>query len=155
MARLYLPDCYSMRFTTLSNFHLIDWWCDVSFICLSDDLIQGFCFSYWHGKPVDLTSPGNPWTWPRKDYHFCITSKPTDLFLIFLGFREDLLAQITFSEIMWSEHSLGEVSIQLVSVTAQKVVSNNFITLVFALYESLFPCQQFLNEYYFRKSIYQ
>ena len=21
-----LPDCYSMRFTTLSNYHLIDWW---------------------------------------------------------------------------------------------------------------------------------
>ena len=31
--RLYLPDCYSMKFTTLSNYHLIEWWCEVSF-CL-------------------------------------------------------------------------------------------------------------------------
>ena len=32
--RLYLPDCYSMRFTTLSNYHLIDLWCEVSFCLL-------------------------------------------------------------------------------------------------------------------------
>ena len=30
--RLYLPDCYSMRFTTLSNYHVIDWWCDIKFL---------------------------------------------------------------------------------------------------------------------------
>ena len=30
--RLYLPDCYSMRFTTLSNYHLVGWWCDVTFL---------------------------------------------------------------------------------------------------------------------------
>ena len=33
--RLYLPDCYSIKFTTLLNYHLIDWWCNVTlFICL-------------------------------------------------------------------------------------------------------------------------
>ena len=30
--RLYLPDCYSMRLTTLSNYHLVGWWCDVTFL---------------------------------------------------------------------------------------------------------------------------
>ena len=43
---LYLPDCYSIRFTTLLNYHLIDWWCNVIvFVCLLDDLILGFCYS--------------------------------------------------------------------------------------------------------------
>ena len=28
---LYLPDCYSVRLTTLSNYHLIDWLCDFIF----------------------------------------------------------------------------------------------------------------------------
>ena len=52
--RLYLPDCYSIRFTTLSNYHLNDWWCDVSFFfCVSDDLILAFL---WDGKPVDSNS---------------------------------------------------------------------------------------------------
>ena len=31
-----LPDCYSMRFTTLMNYHVVDWWCDVN-----------FCFFTW------------------------------------------------------------------------------------------------------------
>ena len=31
--RQNLLDCYSMRFTTLSNYQLIDWWCGVYF-CL-------------------------------------------------------------------------------------------------------------------------
>ena len=39
-----------MRFTTLSNYHLIDWlidWLidDAIFVCLLDELIQGFCYS--------------------------------------------------------------------------------------------------------------
>ena len=33
IAPLVLPDCHSMRFTALSNYHLIDWWCDIDF-CL-------------------------------------------------------------------------------------------------------------------------
>ena len=41
--RLYLPDCYSIRFSTFSNYHLIDWWRDVSF-CL---LTWWFDFSFW------------------------------------------------------------------------------------------------------------
>ena len=44
--RLYLPNCYSMRFTTLSNYHLIDWWCDVSF-CL---------FTWWFGSCFFVTA---------------------------------------------------------------------------------------------------
>ena len=30
-----------MRFTTLSNYYLIDWWCDIRlvFVCLRDDLV--------------------------------------------------------------------------------------------------------------------
>ena len=35
-----------MRFTTLLNYHLTDWWCNVNFfVCLLDDLIQGFSYS--------------------------------------------------------------------------------------------------------------
>ena len=34
-----------MRFTTLSNYHLADWWCDVNSFCLLDDLILSFCCS--------------------------------------------------------------------------------------------------------------
>ena len=34
--------CYLIRFTTLSNYHLIDWWCD---ICLLDDFILDFCYT--------------------------------------------------------------------------------------------------------------
>ena len=41
---LHLPDCYLIRFTTLSNYHSIVWRYDV-FICLLDDLILGFRYS--------------------------------------------------------------------------------------------------------------
>ena len=48
-----LPGCYSMKFTTLSNYHLIDWWCDVDsclFICWFDSRILSTAI--WHGKPT-------------------------------------------------------------------------------------------------------
>ena len=51
---LYLPDSYLMRFTTLSNYYLIDW-CDVDF-CLLVDLILGFVTNIWHEKFVDSNS---------------------------------------------------------------------------------------------------
>ena len=42
---LDLPNCYSVKFTTLSNYHLIDWWCDVNF-CLSTWWFDSrFCWS--------------------------------------------------------------------------------------------------------------
>ena len=42
----YFPDCCLMRFTTLLNYHLSDWWCNVNFfVCLLHDLILGFCYS--------------------------------------------------------------------------------------------------------------
>ena len=47
------PGCYSMRFTTLSNYHLIDWWCDVDsclFTCWFDSRILSTAI--WHGKPI-------------------------------------------------------------------------------------------------------
>ena len=47
------PGCYSMRFTTLSNYHLIDWWCDVDsclFTCWFDSRILSTAI--WHGKPT-------------------------------------------------------------------------------------------------------
>ena len=53
--RLYLPDCYSMRFTTLSNYHLTDWWCDVSF-CL---------FTWWFDTEIDTR---NRWSYISKSY---------------------------------------------------------------------------------------
>ena len=43
---LYLPGCYSMRFTILSNYHLIYWWCDVNF-CL---------FTWWFDSSFFVTA---------------------------------------------------------------------------------------------------
>ena len=45
--RLYLPpDCYSMRFTTLANYHLIDWWCDINFLFVCVIIwFKLFCYS--------------------------------------------------------------------------------------------------------------
>ena len=66
-----LPDCYSIRFTTLSNYHLTDWLIDDAlFVCLLDELILGFCY-------IDFET-GNRWIWTRINYHLCITSKPTN-----------------------------------------------------------------------------
>ena len=45
------------------------------FVCLIDDLALGFCFSQF--------DTGNRWTRTHIDYHSCITSKPTNSFLIF------------------------------------------------------------------------
>ena len=67
--RLCLPDCYSMRFNTLLNYHLIDWLIDnAMFICLIDELILGFCYS-----DFDI---GNWRIRTRIDYNPCITSEP-------------------------------------------------------------------------------
>ena len=44
--RLYLPDCYSMRFTNHLIELLFDWLTDdAMFVCWLDELILGFCYS--------------------------------------------------------------------------------------------------------------
>ena len=51
-----LPDWYSMRFTTLSNYHLIDW---LMMQCLFVYLMiwfEVFVTAFWHRKPVNLNS---------------------------------------------------------------------------------------------------
>ena len=55
---LYLPDCYSMRFTTLSNYYLIDWWCNVDFRLFGCWFDFRFCYSYftWETGGFELTS---------------------------------------------------------------------------------------------------
>ena len=51
---LCLPDCYSMRFTTLLNYHLTDW---LMMQCLSTWWFNSrFITAIWRGKPVDLNS---------------------------------------------------------------------------------------------------
>ena len=70
IAWLNLPGCYSMKFTTLSNCHLIDWWCEVRFVCLLDYLTLGFCYSN--------LDRGSRWTQTRIEFHPCITNKPTN-----------------------------------------------------------------------------
>ena len=65
LQRLYLPDCYSMRFTNLSNYYLIDW-CDVYFRFRSFvifDLILGFVTAM---------------TRTRINYHPCVITEPTN-----------------------------------------------------------------------------
>ena len=49
-----LPNCYSMRSTTLSNYYLIDWWCEVSF-CL---ITWWFDTSFFYSN----LDTGNWWT---------------------------------------------------------------------------------------------
>ena len=56
---MYLPDCcYSMRFTTLSNYYLIDWWCDVDFRLLACWFDFRFCYNYlaWETGGHELAS---------------------------------------------------------------------------------------------------
>ena len=68
---LYLPGCYSMRFTTISNYHLINWWCDIKFL-----------FVYvWLDSSVFLLQQfetENRWIRTCSDYHPYITSEPTN-----------------------------------------------------------------------------
>ena len=60
-----------MRFTTLSNYHLINWLIDdAMFVYLLDELILGFCYS-----DSDM---GNRWISTRIDCHPCIKSEPTN-----------------------------------------------------------------------------
>ena len=55
--RLYLPDCYSMRFTTLSNYYLTDWWRDVDFRLFGCWFDFRLYYNYltWE-EPVDVNS---------------------------------------------------------------------------------------------------
>ena len=65
---MYLPGCYSMRFTTLSNYHLIDWWCEVCFSL----------FTWWFDTRLLLQQ-----SWYGKQvYHPCITNEPTNQVII-------------------------------------------------------------------------
>ena len=67
-----LPYCYSMRFTTLLNYHLInwliDWWCNV---CLC---------TWWFNSGFVLQQFDTMirWIWTRIDYYPCISSEPTN-----------------------------------------------------------------------------
>ena len=65
--RLYLRDCNSMRFTTLLDYHLTDWWCNV---CL---------LTWWFDSRFSLEQfdKGSLWILTCTDYHPCITSKLT------------------------------------------------------------------------------
>ena len=60
-----------MKFSTLSNYHLIDWWCDAN-ICL---------FTWWFDSSFLLQQfgMGNRWIRTRIDYHPFIKSESTNL----------------------------------------------------------------------------
>ena len=48
---MYLPGCYSMRFTTLSNYYLIDRWCDADFCLFPCWINFRFCVTaIWYEK---------------------------------------------------------------------------------------------------------
>ena len=55
---MYLPDCYSMRFTTLSNYYLIDWWCNFEFCLFACWIEFRFCYSFmtWETGGLELAS---------------------------------------------------------------------------------------------------
>ena len=40
---MYLPDCYLIRFPTLSNYYLNDWWCNVNFCLFIGWFDSRFC----------------------------------------------------------------------------------------------------------------
>ena len=63
---LHLPHCYSMRFTTLLNYHLIDWWCNVNFVYLLDDLILGFCYSNLTQEIDEFELASTPVLWANQ-----------------------------------------------------------------------------------------
>ena len=67
---MYLPDCYSMRFTT---YWITIWFIDdakLVFVCLLDDLILDFCYGN--------LETGNRWAGTRIDHHLYLTSEPTN-----------------------------------------------------------------------------
>ena len=55
---LYLPGCYSMRFTTLSNYYLIEWWCDVDCCLFACWFNFRFCYGYltWETGGLEFAS---------------------------------------------------------------------------------------------------
>ena len=68
--RLYLPDCYSMRFsTTLSNYYFIEWWCNLDFRLFA-------CWFDFRFFDLQLFHLRNRCTRTRIDYHPCNTSEP-------------------------------------------------------------------------------
>ena len=69
-ACVYQTACYSMRYTTLLNCHLIDWLMMQCLFVHLIELILGFCYS-----DFDI---GNRGIWARIGYHPCITSEPTN-----------------------------------------------------------------------------
>ena len=58
IALIYLPGCYSVRFTTLSNYYLIDWWCNVDFCLFACWFDFRFRYSYltWETGGLELAS---------------------------------------------------------------------------------------------------
>ena len=55
---MYLSDCYSMRFTTLSNYYLINWWRNFYFCFFACWINFRFCYSYitWETGGLELAS---------------------------------------------------------------------------------------------------
>ena len=55
---MYLPDCYSMGSTTLSNYYLIDWWRNFDFCLFVCWIDIRFCYSYmtWETGGLELAS---------------------------------------------------------------------------------------------------
>ena len=55
---MYLPDYYSMRSTTLSNYYLIDWWRNFDFCLFVCWIDIRFCYSYmtWETGGLELAS---------------------------------------------------------------------------------------------------
>ena len=53
---MYLPDCYSIRSTTLLYYYLIDWWCDVDFRLFACWFHFRFYYSYltWETGGIKL-----------------------------------------------------------------------------------------------------
>ena len=58
IATLVFTGCYSMAFTTLSNYYLIDWWCNFDFCLFACWIDFRFCYSYmtWETGELELAS---------------------------------------------------------------------------------------------------
>ena len=54
---MHLQNCYSMTFTTLSSYYLIDWWCGVDFRLFACWFDFRFCYSYLTWETGGLKLP--------------------------------------------------------------------------------------------------
>ena len=123
-----------MRFSTLLNYHLTDWWWNVDFSLL-DELIQDFVTAICHG---------NRWMWTRINYHprHPVTCEQklrnywTELFWRFYLFFEVLFVSI-YLDVLWSHSEVLSNKFDNSSKQTEVVTERNFCQLLLENFSNL------------------